>query len=121
GAGLIARTGVDPALRVDLLHRCHARECPPAAVRGRSEFEPRNVVRPLTGHMGQYFGRHGAAVHVTASGQNSTELAEATRPLMSAMPPIATKAVSRSETSLCARGLNRSRGRALRATGTATR
>src|SRR2546430_16789231 len=64
GAGLIARTGVDPALRVDLLHRCHARECPPAAVRGRSEFEPRNVVRPLAGHMGQYFGRHGAAVHV---------------------------------------------------------
>jgi hypothetical protein len=39
----------------------------------------------------------------TASGQNSTELAEATRPLMSAMPPIATKAVSRSETSLCAK------------------
>jgi hypothetical protein len=64
GAGLIARTGVDPALRVDLLHRCHARECPPASVRARSEFEPRNVVRPLAGHMRQYFGRHGAAVHV---------------------------------------------------------
>jgi hypothetical protein len=35
-------------------------------------------------------------------GSISTLLAEATRPFMSAMPPIATKAVTRSETSLCA-------------------
>src|SRR2546429_605772 len=35
-------------------------------------------------------------------GSISTLLAETTRPFMSAMPPIATKAVSRSETSLCA-------------------
>src|SRR5260370_33762849 len=64
GAGLVARTGVDPALRVDLLHRCHARERPSASVRGRSEFEPRTVVRSLAGHVRQYFGRYAAAVHV---------------------------------------------------------
>jgi hypothetical protein len=37
------------------------------------------------------------------SGSVSRLLAEATPPFMSAMPPIATKAMSRSETSLCAR------------------
>jgi hypothetical protein len=36
------------------------------------------------------------------SGSVSRLLAEATPPFMSAMPPIATKAMSRSETSLCA-------------------
>jgi len=40
---------VDPALRVDLEYRCHARQHSLASVRGRIELEPRNVIRVLPG------------------------------------------------------------------------
>ena len=63
-AGLVAWTAVDPALRVDLQHRCHAGERPPASVRGRSELEPRNVMRRLAGHTSYYVGSHAAAIRV---------------------------------------------------------
>src|SRR6266567_3248052 len=39
----------------------------------------------------------------TQPGSNSTELAKGTRPLMSAVPPIATDSVSRDELTRCAR------------------
>ena len=55
---------MDPALRVDLEYRCHARQHSLASVRGRIELEPRNVIRGLARRLGYDFGAHCTAVGV---------------------------------------------------------
>jgi hypothetical protein len=66
-ASFVTRTAVDPALRVDLEYRCHARQHSLASVRGRIELEPRNVIRGLARRLGDDFGAHCTAVGVDSS------------------------------------------------------